>query len=261
MAFFIGNSFCKLCQKDEEQLENELFYCTEGLISKGYSIIKNTLNSARLPGSDDFFVTYFNNNIWISNIKVKKINIKDWCNNNEQPANDGEVDKGEILLHTKIYQARPDVNAICHTRNPYSIILGKDDTFKRVHGEATLILGDIPIMDIENFSDEHETQRFAEKIVQSTIGEPLRPIRTVILSNHSVLALGSCIHEARAFSEILEESARFYMISKIFGGPLNLLTLDQLRGLGSRYARAIKFGGRQIMSNANHLDDQINKNF
>jgi hypothetical protein len=73
--------------------------------------------------------------------------------------------------------------------------------------------------------------------------------------------LGSCIHEARAFAEILEESARFYMISKIFGGPLNLLTLDQLRGLGSRYARAIKFGGRQIMSNANRPDVRINKNF
>jgi len=31
--------------------------------------------------------------------------------------------------------------------------------------------------------------------------------------------------------------------------------------LGSRYARDIKFGGRQIMSNANHLDDRINKIF
>lgn len=260
MAFFIGNSFCKLCQKNEEQLENELFYCTKGLINKGYSIIKNTLNSARLPSCDDFYVTYFKNNIWTSDIKVLKINIKDCCNNHEHPTNDVEVDKDEILLHTKIYQARPDVNAICHTRNPYSIILD-NDTFKRVHGEATLILGDIPIVDIENFSDENRTRSFIEKIVQSTIGEPLRPIRTVILSNNSVLALGSCIHEARAFTEILEECARFYMISKIFGGPLNLLTLDQLRGLGSRYARAIKFGGRQIISNANHPDDQINKNF
>src|SRR5574339_150131 len=260
MSFFIGNSFCKLCQKDEEQLENELFYSTKGLINKGYSIIKKTLNSARLPSYDDFYITYFKNDIWTSDIKVLKINIKDCCNNHEQPANGVQVDRGEIMLHTKIYQARPDVNAICHTRNPYSIILD-NDTFKRVHGEATLILGDIPIMEIENFSDENRTERFIEKIVQSTIGEPLRPIRTVILSNYSVLALGSCIHEARAFTEILEECARFYIISKIFGGPRNLLTLDQLRGLGSRYARAIKFGGRQIISNANHPDDQINKNF
>jgi len=261
MAFFLGNSFCKLCQKDEEQLENELFYCTKGLINKGLSIVKNTLNSARLPGYDKFYVTYCVNNIWNSDIKVLEINIKDCGNNHEQPSNSVEVDKEEILLHAKIYQARPDVNAICHTRNPYTVILGKDETFKRVHGEATLILGDIPIMDIENFSDVNRTENFTEKIVQSTIGEPLRPIRTVILSNNSVLALGSCIHEARAFAEILEECARFYIISKIFEGPLNLLTLDQLRALGSRYARAIKFGGRQIISNRNHPDDQINKNF
>jgi ribulose-5-phosphate 4-epimerase/fuculose-1-phosphate aldolase len=260
MAFFIGNSFCKLCQKDEEQLENELFYCTNGLINKGYSIIKNTLNSARLPSCDDFYVTYFKNNIWNSDIKVLKVSIKDSCHIHEQPSSGVGVDKDEILLHTKIYQARPDVNAICHTRNPYSIIL-EDDNFKRVHGEATLILGDIPIIDIENFSDENRTRSLIEKIVKSTIGEPLRPIRTVILSNNSVLALGSCIHEARAFTEILEECARFYIISKIFGGPLNLLTLDQLRALGSRYARAIKFGGRHIMYNANHPDDRINKNF
>ena len=118
-----------------------------------------------------------------------------------------------------------------------------------------MILGDIPIIDIENYAHEDATEHLMEKIVQLTIGEALRPIRTIILLNNSVLALGSCIHEARAFAEILEECARFYIISKIFGGPLNLLTLDQLRGLGSRYARAIKFGGRQILSNFNHQEE------
>ena len=69
---------------------------------------------------------------------------------------------------------------------------------------------------------------------------------------HGVIALGACLHEARAFIEILEEWSRFNIYSKtlINGGDcanrsIHILSLEQLRSLGARYARSIKFGGRQ----------------
>ena len=49
MAFFIGNSFCKLCQNDEENLQNELLSCSNGLKAKGLFPAYKSFYSARLP--------------------------------------------------------------------------------------------------------------------------------------------------------------------------------------------------------------------
>lgn len=232
MAFFIGNSFCRLCQTSEGQLVDELVDCSKGLLAKGPSFPANALQSARLPGS---------NMIWMLRADAErgqafKIDI----------GNLGPVsghDKNEILLHTRIYDLRPDVNAICHTKNPYTVYATLDGPLEKVHGEAALILGDIPI--IENDSSGRDDYKLIESVAKASVGEPLRPIRTIIIRKRDVLGLGACIHEARAFVEILEEWAMFKMFAKMHGSSLSVLTLEQLRSLGARYARSIKFGGRQ----------------
>ena len=256
MAFFIGNSFCNLCQTDQKQLEKELIYCTMGLREKGLLTAKNGFNSARLPSSKKFSVSYFENNSWIDNAKIDEIDINNTDKNRFLKKN--FIYRFELLLHKTIYELRPDVNAICHTRNPYSIISSDDDTMRKVHGEATLILGDIRVMELGNIKYNlicDET--LIKKIADLSLGEPLRPIRIIILKKNSILGLGACIHESRAFVEILEECAKFNSVAKIFGGPKHVLTLDQLRSLESRYARSIKFGGRQQQTNVTKKRNHI----
>jgi ribulose-5-phosphate 4-epimerase/fuculose-1-phosphate aldolase len=68
----------------------------------------------------------------------------------------------------------------------------------------------------------------------------------MILIKHGVIGMGACVHEARAFVEIMEEWARFLTVAKIFGGTKHLVKPSDLQALGARYARAIKFGGRQV---------------
>ncbi len=225
MAFFIGNSFCRLCQTSEEQLVDELAVCSKGLLAKGLSFPADAL-SARLPGSSA---------IWMLRAQGQtfKIDIN----------NLGQVSEHEISLHAKIYDLRPDVNAICHTRNPYTVYATLDGPLEKVHGEAALILGDMPIIDHDSVKDTD--CKLIESVAKASVGEPLRPIRTILIRGKGVLGLGACIHEARAFVEILEEWAMFKMFARMHGKSLNVLTLEQLRSLGARYARSIKFGGRQ----------------
>ncbi len=226
MAFFIGNSFCRLCQTSEDQLVDELVMCSKGLLAKGLSFPANALQSARLPGSSAIWMLCAN----VEQGQAFKIDIGD-------PVRQiSGYDKNEISLHARIYHLRPDVNAICHTRNPYTVYATLDGPLEKVHGEAALILGDIPLID--NDLD-------CESVTRASVGEPLRPIRTIILKRKGALGLGACIHEARAFVEILEEWAMFKMFARMHGSSLNVLTLEQLRSLGARYARSIKFGGRQ----------------
>ncbi|NOJ27550.1 MAG: class II aldolase family protein [Nitrososphaera sp.] len=224
-AFFMGNSFCRLCQKDEKQLISELAICSKGISAKGLSFANGSVQSARLPGSTG---------IWTLSRNDAKPSFIDISN----PSQLSESIP-DISIHAAIYRQRPDINAICHTRNPYTICAAAGGSLEKVHGEAALILGDIPVIDY------NLTGPYLELISKASIGEPLRPIRTVILAGNGVLGLGACIHEARAFVEILEEWAMFKIFSKIHGKTVNVLTLEQLRSLGSRYARSIKFGGRQ----------------
>ncbi len=251
MAFFLGNSFCKLCQMDQKQLEHELLFCTSGLRDKGLLTVKNGFNSSRLPGSKSISIAYFENNSWIKDALIKTIDTHhDGGKNNNFLSKIDSRYKLEFDIHKKMYDLRPDINSICHTKSHYSILSADDDTLRKVHGEATLILGDIPVIEPEDHNyREMNDDLWVKKITGLSLGEPLRPIRTIIIKKNSVISLGACIHEARAFVEILEECAKFYIISKIFNGPKHILTLDQLRSVGSRYARSIKFGGRKEQIN------------
>jgi ribulose-5-phosphate 4-epimerase/fuculose-1-phosphate aldolase len=264
MAFFIGNSYCKLCQNDEENLQNELLSCSNGLKAKGLFPAYKSFYSARLPNS---------NKIWITSLINKNFNndenIDDNYNPNYFECNCLNIDDFksvddlnffEFKLHSKLYKFRPDVNAICHTKNHYTLSSFFNGKLENVHGEAALILGDIPVIKVDRDSYElHNSTKnndnndtILDLIVKSSIGEPLRPIRILILLKHGVIALGACIHEARAFIEILDEWSRFNIYSKTLinrgdcaNRSIHILSLEQLRSLGARYARSIKFGGRQ----------------
>jgi ribulose-5-phosphate 4-epimerase/fuculose-1-phosphate aldolase len=48
-------------------------------------------------------------------------------------------------------------------------------------------------------------------------------VRAVIIRNHGVVSVGINIYEARAVIESLEEWAKIYAISKIFGGAKYVL--------------------------------------
>jgi ribulose-5-phosphate 4-epimerase/fuculose-1-phosphate aldolase len=244
-AFFIGNSYCNLCQANERQLTYEIVNSVEGLIAKGMRPVRGAAQSARLPGSKRAWF------LWLSRGKTSiEYSLRDMEMTDDSVAvtpykNDNDRAHG-ISFHKEIYELRPDVNAIFYTMNPYTIS-AVNRGLKLVHAEAALILGDVPIVVHESPPDRADP--FAIKsLANASVGEPLRPVRTIVSRHKGVIALGACVHEARAFIEIIEEWARFEMVAFMHGSPRNVLTIEQLRKPGARYARSIKFGGRQISS-------------
>lgn len=258
MAFFIGNSFCRLCQMNEEDLKNELIFCNNGLRTKGLLTPLKSIHSTRLPNSNRIWTLTPLRHDLIKDMKTNcDVNYFDLdypeLNNINESINE-QSSIHELKLHSELYKLRPDVNAICHTNNPFTISSFKNGTLENVHGEAKLILGDIPVIRLtEDPFNYHKSEKFWEEMIKlvsrSCIGEPLRPIRTIILLQYGVISLGACLHEARAFVEILEEWARFNVYAKIIsrGDQIRTLTLEQLRSLGGRYARSIKFSGRRSL--------------
>lgn len=255
MAFFIGNSFCRLCQTNEKDLKHELVICTNGLITKGLLSPPKSIHSTRLPNSNIIWTLTPLRHDLIKDMKTNHdVNYFDLDNlepNNINESINEQSSIHELRLHSELYKQRPDVNAICHTNSPFTISSFKNGTLENVHGEAKLILGDIPVIRLnEDPFNYHKSEKFWEEMIElvsrSCIGEPLRPIRTIILLPYGVISLGACLHEARAFVEILEEWARFNVYAKIIarGDQIRTLSLEQLRSLGGRHARSIKFSGR-----------------
>lgn len=213
--YFLGNSFCRLCHSSMDSLLRELDVCSRGLILKGLLILKHGA-SARLPGS--------------SRVIFKG------PEGFEDHAIDQDARCDDIASHISIYRRRQDINAVFHAKSPIIYAATRDGMIDTVHAEATLVLSDIMIV----------KDGSAESIGMASLGEPLRPVR-IIVYRDEVYSIGACIHEARAFMEIMDEWARVKAVANALGGARYPITLERLRSLGSRYARAIKFGGRSIV--------------
>ncbi|HEY9486626.1 MAG TPA: hypothetical protein VIQ04_08295, partial [Nitrososphaeraceae archaeon] len=107
MAFFIGNSFCKLCQNDEENLKNELLSCSKGLKAKGLFPAYKSFYSARLPNS---------NKIWIASLISNNFNNDENMDDNYNPnyfeckcvnidlKSVDNLNFFEFKLHSKLYK-------------------------------------------------------------------------------------------------------------------------------------------------------------
>lgn len=242
-AFFIGNSYCKLCQVDERHLNSEIVSSVEGLITKGLLPVRDGVQSARLPGSERAWFLSKPKGRTSKEYVLRSVEITD---NIVTPNANDDVREFWVSFHRKIYELRPDVNAVICTMNPYTIS-AVNRGLELVHAEAALVLGDVRVIPHECYTDRADSFSI-RSLAEASVGEPLRPVRTIVIKSKGVLSLGACIHEARAFVEIIEEWAKFEMVAFMHGSLRNVLTLEQLRKPGARYARSIKFGGRQIGS-------------
>ena len=130
---------------------------------------------------------------------------------------DGKVVSGngkpplEFHIHTEIYRARPDVQAVAHTHPKWSTFLtmvGKP--YKHVYAQGVL-LGDIPVMDTPMSVN---TKPMGERLAE-TLGQ--RP--AVLLKSHGVTIVGANMVECFALAAYVEENAYRQYMAEQLGEP------------------------------------------
>jgi L-fuculose-phosphate aldolase len=123
----------------------------------------------------------------------------------------------EWRMHVSIYDKLSKVNAIVHTHSPYTLAAAISiDEFQHIIEEARIVVGN-PVIIANKPSGSLE---LAETVSNAFEEEE---VRAVIIRNHGVVSIGNNIHQARAVIESLEEWAKIFTISKIFGGPKYVL--------------------------------------
>jgi len=124
----------------------------------------------------------------------------------------------ETMLHTGIYKMRKKVNAVIHTHP--------------VYGSVIAVAG----LEIPPILDDQVTQIGGEiKVAQYALsGSPemttnvlaaLGPRNAALLANHGAIALGRNIQEAFIVCQLLEKTAKIYLLALGLGKP-NLLPAD-----------------------------------
>lgn len=122
----------------------------------------------------------------------------------------------EAGMHMKIYAARQDVSAIVHTHSPYTIAVSISSDFVHVIEEAKLVV-DNPVVIPHSPSG---SQALAESVAVAFANGA----NAAVIKNHGVVAAAANIHAARAIIESLEEWSKILVLSKVLGGPSELLT-------------------------------------
>ena len=126
----------------------------------------------------------------------------------------------EWRMHASIYNKRSKVNAVVHTHSPYTLAIAISvSEFQHIIEEAKIVVGN-PVIISNKPSGSLD---LANAVSNAFVGEKDEQVRAVIIRNHGVVSIGNNIYEARAVIESLEEWAKIYTISKIFGGAKYVL--------------------------------------
>jgi ribulose-5-phosphate 4-epimerase/fuculose-1-phosphate aldolase len=135
----------------------------------------------------------------------------------------GQVHR-EVVIHTEVYRARPDVGSVVHTHPPYSIALGASDACLTLLGhDAALFKDGIGVFDE---SADLITRPEQGQAVSRALGSR----RAVLLRNHGVVVVGKDIPWATISALTLERAATIQAIAVSFGG-LQPMTLEMAERL------------------------------
>ncbi len=109
----------------------------------------------------------------------------------------------EVPFHTEIYKARPEVNAVCHTHNPYTQGFILSARLKYL-GDGVSTLSESPLIKfpetLGNFPLIIQYQQLGSRSLGYAVATVCRnnlayPSGIIILLNHGVIGIGECIHE------------------------------------------------------------------
>ena len=179
----------------EEELKEEICRVMKALYNRGLVSALGGNVSARIPGSNEFWITP--SGVFKGDLAPEDLVKLDL---------DGNIVEGllkpsiESPFHAAIYKARPDVNAVVHAHNPYTLGLALAGIpIKPITVEEVMVLRKVEVVPFA-FPGTEELAKL--------VGEAAsKGARAIILQNHGIVALGSNLIEAEAIAETLEEVA------------------------------------------------------
>ena len=203
----------------EEELKREITRVTRTLYQRGLINALEGNVSARIPGKDEFWITP--SQVFKGDLKAGdliKMNLR------------GEVLEGtlkpsiEWRMHSAIYIARSDVNAVVHAHNP--LVLALSLLGRELRNTLTLesaLLGRVGRVGFKLPGSGELAEAVAETARAG--------VKAIVLDRHGVVGLGATLVEAEAIVESLESLALIEYICYSLGEEPKELSRGVLESL------------------------------
>jgi ribulose-5-phosphate 4-epimerase/fuculose-1-phosphate aldolase len=171
--------------------------------------------SARVPGTTNLLITPRMPLSLVDAASLVTYDLASGATDGDQPL--------EVHMHSAIYAARPDVNAICRIHAPYVAALAAAATpLPAVHGFGTNLGPLVPV--------HPELRLITDPALGASLAATLSHGDAVLVRANGAVTVGESVAAATARALILEESARTWMLARAAGlDPLHM-TPDEVAG-------------------------------
>jgi L-fuculose-phosphate aldolase len=137
----------------------------------------------------------------------------------------------EVLMHLYAYRVNPAVQAIVHTHPAYCIALSTlGDKLPMLFPDQAALVGDVGYIDYVLPTTDKLADALAEKV---------NDFSSILLGNHGLVTTGKNLREAYYRTEVMEESAKIYLIAKAVGAP-RVLTDEEYKEIQSLESEAYR---------------------
>jgi ribulose-5-phosphate 4-epimerase/fuculose-1-phosphate aldolase len=141
----------------------------------------------------------------------------------------------EIVIHTSIYKARPEIKSVLHLHPPAAVALAStDQTILPISIRSSYFAEGVPIL--ERGPGIIDNEEIAEEMTKK-----LGNYNALIHKGHGIVTAGRNLEEACLLGIYLEGSARNQLMAKQFGGSLKPFD----RQAAVEYARSHSLANRR----------------
>jgi ribulose-5-phosphate 4-epimerase/fuculose-1-phosphate aldolase len=122
------------------------------------------------------------------------------------------VNRAGVVLHSTIYEARPDINCIIHTHTPYGVAVSALECGLLCNDQMAMLFHDsVGYHDFEGIViDDDERSRLAQDLANN---------KCLILRNHGLVATGRTVAEAFWNYYYLEFACQVQILAMASGKP------------------------------------------
>ena len=128
---------------------------------------------------------------------------------------------GERFIHSAIYAARPDVNAIVHSHSREIIASGlvPGHTLRPVCHSCGFLGSGAPVFDIRDNSGDNTDMLIKTAALGKDLASALGPAAIVLMRRHGATVVGTTVPQAIFRSIYAEENAQLQRSAQAFGTP------------------------------------------
>ena len=143
---------------------------------------------------------------------------------------DGKPTEGDVVppmefhLHSAIYRARPDVNAVAHTHPLWSTLFSSAGEKVEPVTMQAAVMGPV-----QTFA---KTASINNRPLAEELARALGPHRVIMLRSHGAVTVGADVVETFVLAIYLEETARRQYLARSIGKPY-VLTGEEVDTIGA----------------------------